>query len=175
MKARKAAPAIKAAEEAKAVAPADLPSLADDLVLRYASGELERVYFRFPDYCNLLSEESKQSLLWGVDRDTPGKQIQEFLKEAEPLRMEMLRERDLHDLKAWRLMMEYKSAAVNSMFILAFPLNLLITELHSAEGPGPHDTEARLLMLALGRILHREGARGGRYPGDACGNSLAGR
>ena len=42
-----------------------------------AVGELERVYFRVPDYCLLLTEESKQELLWGVDRETPGMQIQE--------------------------------------------------------------------------------------------------
>ena len=48
-----------------------------------ASNELERVYFRVPAYCLLLSDESKQRLLWGVDRDTPGKQIQEFLAAAE--------------------------------------------------------------------------------------------
>ena len=117
-----------------------------------ASGELERVYFRFPSYCLLLTEESKQALLWGVDRDTPGKQVQEFLEAAEPLRMEMQRERELCKLRVWRLLMWHKSAALNSMFIISFPLNVLITHLHSAV-EFSHDRfvrEERLLMMLLG-------------------------
>jgi len=41
-----------------------------------ASGALERVYFRIPSFCQTLTRESKDELLWGVDRDTPGRQIQ---------------------------------------------------------------------------------------------------
>ena len=58
-------------------------------------GQLERVYFRFPAFCLLLTEESKQEILWGVDRNTPGKQIQELLgrsREASTAH----RTRDLH-------------------------------------------------------------------------------
>eukprot|EP00966_Prymnesium_polylepis_P255399 5900809-Prymnesium_polylepis.1 len=40
-----------------------------------ANGELERIFFRFPTFCRMLSEEAKQKLLWGVDRDTPGAQL----------------------------------------------------------------------------------------------------
>ena len=37
------------------------------------------MYFRFPSFCKLLSRSSKDKILWGVDRETPGKQVQEFV------------------------------------------------------------------------------------------------
>ena len=47
------------------------------------------MYFRFPEYCLLLTEETKQAFLWDVDRETPGKQLQQFLLRAEEMRAEM--------------------------------------------------------------------------------------
>ena len=44
-----------------------------------ALGELERVYFRFPDFCQLLTRRSRDKMLWEVDRETPGKQLSDFV------------------------------------------------------------------------------------------------
>ena len=44
------------------------------------SGELEQIYFRFPEYCLLLPKGTRQNLLWEVDRETPGKQIKDFFE-----------------------------------------------------------------------------------------------
>ena len=44
-----------------------------------AAGELERIFFRHPAFCLLLTEATRERLLWAVDRETPGKQVQEFL------------------------------------------------------------------------------------------------
>ena len=43
---------------------------------------LERVYFRIPSHVLLLSAKTKDDLLWGVDRQTPGVAVQEFLLRA---------------------------------------------------------------------------------------------
>ena len=54
-----------------------------------SQGELERVQFRFPTFCTFLSNDSKQKLLWGVDRDTPGAALYEFFQETTALHAEM--------------------------------------------------------------------------------------
>ena len=54
-----------------------------------AVGELERVYFRFPEICLLVPDESKQELLWSVDRQTPGKRTAEFFEASADLYLEM--------------------------------------------------------------------------------------
>jgi len=57
-----------------------------------AEGALERVYFRVPDKCLMLRKESKFALTWGFDRETPGRQLQQFLQSVEALRVEMQHE-----------------------------------------------------------------------------------
>ena len=51
------------------------------------AGELERVYFRCPYMCELLTLESRHDLLWGVDRETPGKAVIEFFYAADGLHL----------------------------------------------------------------------------------------
>ena len=44
-----------------------------------ALGELERVTFRYPPSCKLLSRAARDRILWGVDRETPGRQLVDFV------------------------------------------------------------------------------------------------
>ena len=114
-----------------------LPSLTDESKAHFdshverveivnANGELERVYFRFPAFCLLLTEESKQEILWGVDRETPGKQIQELLGKSGEMHREMEHQQNLDDFALWQLFKRHKGKAVNSMFALAVLQNAIL-------------------------------------------------
>ena len=46
---------------------------------------IEKVYFRVPTICSLLTEERKQQLLWAVDRSTQGSKLSDFLDKADEL------------------------------------------------------------------------------------------
>ena len=35
-----------------------------------SAGQMERMYFRYPDFCLQLSRDAKDKLLWGVDRES---------------------------------------------------------------------------------------------------------
>lgn len=91
-----------------------------------AAGKLERVYFRMPDYCLLLTDESKQALLWGVDRETPGKQIQELFERADELMREMMHQQRLSKSGVWQLVMRNKRLADNLVLSLALAQNAVI-------------------------------------------------
>ena len=91
-----------------------------------ASGRIEYAYFRFPAFCLLLTEESKQRLLWSVDRSTPGRQIQDFFDHAQDLHLEMRHQERLNESRAWRLLTYNKSFALNAMFSIAIVQNFLI-------------------------------------------------
>ena len=91
-----------------------------------ATGKLERVYFRIPDFCLLLTEESKQELLWGVDRDTPGKQIQELFERSDELMREMKHQQRLARSPLWQLVMRNKPVADNLVLNLALAQNCVI-------------------------------------------------
>ena len=98
-----------------------------------ATGELERVYFRFPAICLLLTEESKHELLWSVDRQTPGKRIQEFFEAATDLHLEMRHQEELLDLGMWRRLVAHKPLAVNAIFYIALVQNAVLILRYSEE------------------------------------------
>eukprot|EP00755_Sulcionema_specki_P032801 Sspe_Gene.19985::Locus_7307_Transcript_1_1_Confidence_1.000_Length_7185::g.19985::m.19985 len=50
---------------------------------------LQRVYFRIPELCLNLSETTRQSILWAVDRDTPSSRISSFFSMADDALFEM--------------------------------------------------------------------------------------
>ena len=54
------------------------------------AGNLQRVYFRIPAHVLLLSPKTKDDLLWGVDRETPGLAVQEFMLAAPDLHVEVV-------------------------------------------------------------------------------------
>jgi Ca2+/Na+ antiporter len=91
-----------------------------------AAGCLERVYFRMPDYCLLLTEVSKQELLWDVDRETPGKRLQELFERSDELAREMVHQQRLARSPAWQQVMRHKPVADNLVLMLALTQNCVI-------------------------------------------------
>lgn len=96
-----------------------------------AAGNLERVYFRMPDYCLLLTELSKRELLWDVDRETPGKRLQELFERSDELTREMVHQQRLARSPAWQLVMRHKPVADNLVLVLAVAQNCVIVLRHS--------------------------------------------
>jgi hypothetical protein len=102
------------------------------------TGEIEFAYFRFPTFCLLLTEESKQRVLWSVDRSTPGRQVQDFFDAAQDLHLEMRHQETLSESRAWRFLTSQKGVAVNLMFILAIAQNFIIMIRYSSAGEKHH-------------------------------------
>ena len=65
-------------------------------------GQLERVVFPFPEFCHFLTAESKRNLVEGVDRDTPGRQLFDFIERSEELHAEMKYLHWLEQSMLWR-------------------------------------------------------------------------
>ena len=91
-----------------------------------AFGELESVHFRFPRFCLYLTAETKEEFLWQVDRETPGKNIQQFFLEVPSLHAEMSHQMELRKRRTWRFLLKIKPLAVNSMLVLAILQNIVL-------------------------------------------------
>jgi len=91
-----------------------------------ASGKLERVYFRVPEFCNSLTRESKDELLWNVDRETPGRQIQELFARSQDLEFEMRHQHSLSRLPFWSIVTDNRSVFDFLVLRLAFIQNAII-------------------------------------------------
>lgn len=46
---------------------------------------IERVYFRVPTICSLLTEDQRQKLLWALDRSTQGSKLSDFLDKIDEM------------------------------------------------------------------------------------------
>ena len=96
-------------------------------------GQLERVYFRLPKHSLYLTQQSKDQLLWGVDRDTPGEQIQQFLDAVHGLRLEMRHEQWLSETRMLRLLIKvrprtaYRDSLLSTHCLLLTTYYLLLT------------------------------------------------
>ncbi|KAL1529829.1 hypothetical protein AB1Y20_000761 [Prymnesium parvum] len=89
-------------------------------------GLLERVHFWIPDFCLLLSDESKQELLYTVDRQTPGRQITEFFLKRDEFYHDLKHQGWLMTFPAWRALIAKKQLATNNQFALAITQNIVI-------------------------------------------------
>ena len=91
-------------------------------------GELERVYFRHPLFCLLPSHSSRERILWMVDRETPGKQVQEFLILWAPeMQREMMHLETLQRWPLWKVLSWFKDrGVVEFMFFLAIAQNVIL-------------------------------------------------
>ena len=69
-------------------------------------GALERIYFQLPRHCAYLTTQSKQRLLWEVDRNTPGRQIQQFLDAVYGMQLEMQHEQRLSETRLLRWLVQ---------------------------------------------------------------------
>lgn len=90
------------------------------------SGDLERVFFRFPQFCLLLTDEQKHALEWKMDRETPGAQLVEFIEAADELHFVMKYESKLEKWWLWRFSKRWYGMAQNSIFLLAVLANVLL-------------------------------------------------
>lgn len=91
-----------------------------------SQGELERVIFSYPPFCMYLTDESKRTLVEGVDRDTPGRIIFDFFERSDVLHAEMKHLAKLEEVRLWRWLVWYKPYAVSSLFVNALILNILV-------------------------------------------------
>lgn len=91
-----------------------------------ANGDLERVFFRFPELCLSLTDARKTQLEWAVDRETPGAQLLQFIEAADELHAEMVHGHALEDWWLWRLVKQHVSKADNSLFTLALATNVAL-------------------------------------------------
>jgi len=90
------------------------------------AGELERVFFRFPDICLSLTDARKQQLEWSVDRETPGAQLLQFIQAADELHTEMVYAHQLERLWLWRFAKRHNRLADNALFALALVTNFCL-------------------------------------------------
>ena len=67
-----------------------------------------------------------QEILWGVDRNTPGKQIQELLARSGEMHREMQHQERLNSYWLWQQFTNHKAQAVNSIMYLAVVQNALL-------------------------------------------------
>ena len=89
------------------------------------SGELERVYFRVPHHF-LIAPRTKDKILWGVDRETPGMAVQEYLLMAPDLHVEVMWQEIVGNYTLWKLIVRYELVVSNSSVFLALAQNLLL-------------------------------------------------
>ncbi|CUI11444.1 inositol 1,4,5-trisphosphate/ryanodine receptor, putative, partial [Bodo saltans] len=50
---------------------------------------IERVYFRVPTICSLLTEEAREKLIWSLDRSTQGSKLSDFLDKVDEMIYDM--------------------------------------------------------------------------------------
>lgn len=89
-------------------------------------GRLERVYFRIPPKSNLLPRESKDELLWSIDRDNQQDKMKDFLERSEALMQEVQHRKSLLKDEKFSLLHYYKNYIDDISFALAIFINFLI-------------------------------------------------
>jgi hypothetical protein len=100
-----------------------------------ARGELERVYFRYPSFCRRLSRETRDRILWSVDRETPGKQLIDFMATFAPeAYAETKHLQALVSQRPWQMLLWIHEHArvVEVMFGLAVAQNVLLLARYSS-------------------------------------------
>jgi hypothetical protein len=90
-----------------------------------AQGLLERVYFRKPMHYHLPAE-TKQAIVWGVDRDTPGMAEQQFLMKVPDIHLEVMWREVARSSRVWTMIMRIEGIATILSTALAILQNLLI-------------------------------------------------
>ena len=98
-----------------------------------------------------LTAQSRQKLLWGVDRDTPGKQIQQFLLAVEGLRLEMHHEMRLSE--TWPMHYLLRLQAVELSVFCSLVQNGLLMVIVSAGGTGLKPLETVQTAVGVVQVL----------------------
>ena len=91
-----------------------------------SDGDLEEVYFPVPMLCTWLSEKSKQKLEWEVDRSTPQKRVEDFVKRAEGMIHEMRHNERISHVRMLRLLRSRSEDIHMAMFVFSVIINVLI-------------------------------------------------
>ena len=110
--------------------------------------------------CQWLTEKSKLQLAWDVDRSTPQKRIEDFVKRSEGLIHEMRHNERVAAIPILKLLAAWASTIHLSMFILAISINgfiLMCTFPDDESGAGYHNVqyepwEVSLIVPILGYI-----------------------
>ena len=89
------------------------------------TGELERIYFRVPFHF-LLAPRTKEAVLWGVDRETPGQAVQEFLLLARDLHVEVMWQQVVGNYMLWKMVVRFESYVNSASVVLAIVQNVML-------------------------------------------------
>ena len=65
---------------------------------------LERVYFRIPEYCSMLTAATREELRWGLSELTPEVKLQKFVEAADDCEGEMKWQKKLDQIKLYQVL-----------------------------------------------------------------------
>ena len=122
---------------------------------------LEEVYFPIPTLCTWLSENSITLLEQEVDRTTPQKRVEDFVKRSEDLIHEMEHNERVSHIWQLHLLAQARDRIRTAMFVLSIFMNFIILvftvpETVCIEGPDPQG----LGTGKTGTCLHEGEGRG---------------
>eukprot|EP00299_Pterocystis_sp_00344_P020311 c9964_g1_i1.p1 GENE.c9964_g1_i1~~c9964_g1_i1.p1 ORF type:complete len:1731 (-),score=431.55 c9964_g1_i1:75-5267(-) len=109
-------------------------------------GDLERVFFRIPSICHNLTERSKYFVLWQVDRSSPGKKVEDFVRYADDLEAEMRHQETLKHNATFLKLSKFNFDARGTT--IAFWLALFINMIMFFHYTLPQDSELQAALRA---------------------------
>jgi hypothetical protein len=91
-----------------------------------ADETLQTVYFVTPPQCAWLTDKAKEQLNWEVDRSTPQKRVEDFVRRSAGLVHGMLHNERISTIAPFQLLAEHASAISTCMFFLSCLTNVLV-------------------------------------------------
>jgi len=102
--------------------------------------KLERVYFPIPPICQYLTEASRQRVLWGVNRESPGEKMMDFFTFTEELKAEMMHLEKMSTFQSISFISRNFESLKAVMLYLAFLINaLLLYDVRTKDPTNPYD------------------------------------
>eukprot|EP00004_Rigifila_ramosa_P007532 TRINITY_DN1851_c0_g1_i3.p1 TRINITY_DN1851_c0_g1~~TRINITY_DN1851_c0_g1_i3.p1 ORF type:complete len:2531 (+),score=660.03 TRINITY_DN1851_c0_g1_i3:1073-7594(+) len=89
-------------------------------------GKLEAVYFPIPESSQFLSEQSKNDLLWNVERDSPTEKIADFFSRANDLMFEIEHHTAMSKHKLFSVLIRHRHNVQSVGFAIVFLINILL-------------------------------------------------
>jgi len=103
--------------------------------------KLERIYFPIPPICAYLTEASRQRVLWGVNRESPGEKMMDFFTFTEELQAEMQHLEKMSRFQTISFISRRFEELKTAMLYLAYLINLLLLiDVKVKESTNPYDT-----------------------------------
>jgi len=107
--------------------------------------KLERVYYPIPPICAYLTEASRQKVLWGVSRESPGEKMMDFYTFTEELQAEMQHLEKMSQFKLISFISANFEMLKQVMLNMAYLINLLlIWDMKATQTTKPYDTVSDL-------------------------------